>query len=186
MSLHKIVLFGDHKVGKSCFMIRITQNLFVGEYQPHMDSSHRRMFPWQEEELLLEFLEVPLDVGEPGYQQYFNAATVIVLMFPLQSSKSLDFVAGHFNKMGEKRPVLLLGTKCDEKERRVSTNEACELAEAMDAPYFECSSKENTNFDQILPTLLELVHNNSPRATSPPNSHAITTTRKPKHYCVIV
>ena len=54
---------------------------------------------------------------------------------------------------------ILVGNKIDlEEERKVSTEEARELAKMHKMPYFEASAKLNRNIDELMQELMEEVY----------------------------
>lgn len=59
---------------------------------------------------------------------------------------------------GDNVQILLVGNKCDlEHERKVSSDEAREFAEAHNLEYFETSAKESSNVDASFMKLAQAI-----------------------------
>ena len=87
----------------------------------------------------------------------------LFLCFDITNKKSFEDISLWLkNKMNEKikhNIFMLIGCKSDlENERKVTKEEAQELANEMNIEYYEVSSKENINVDFIFERMADLIY----------------------------
>lgn len=157
-SLFKILIIGDNGVGKSALILKFAKNQFEDNYFRTCG---------------VDFKIKTIDIN--GRYIKFQVWDVPVLHNQLNKSCSLgDTRGGHGaiivydvtnaesflnvqkwlkmkdELMSEEMPVFLVGSKCDlVSERKVSTEDAKELADQLNIPFLEVSSKDGTNVEEI-------------------------------------
>ena len=93
--------------------------------------------------------------GDPDYQSMLDTWIIsgdgFLLVFALDNYESFTTLKSTYKRIckikNNKTPIVLVGNKCEipENERKVSKNEADELALNWQVPYLEVSSKTDCN-----------------------------------------
>lgn len=89
---------------------------------------------------------------------YYKGAWGIILVFAIDNRKSFENIGKWMKQIKEHAPpdviIILVGNKCDlEEKRAVSSDEAKQLSEGHDIPFYETSAKDNINVEEIFSKL---------------------------------
>ena len=170
----KIVLLGNICVGKTCILLRFSENVFIEEYQTTIGLNYK-----VKQMQLHNKHTVKVQIWDTSGQERFLSLTKnflkgsngAVIVFDITDRKSFEDLEQWIESIKENididtLPIVLLGNKVDlECNRQVSTEEAEHLAKAEKFKYFETSSKNNTGIDEAFQYLAEemykVVHTNS-------------------------
>eukprot|EP01115_Flamella_aegyptia_P014574 TRINITY_DN836_c2_g1_i2.p1 TRINITY_DN836_c2_g1~~TRINITY_DN836_c2_g1_i2.p1 ORF type:complete len:179 (+),score=50.15 TRINITY_DN836_c2_g1_i2:74-610(+) len=157
----KIVVVGGGGVGKSALTIQLVQNYFVDEYDPTVEDSYRKQCTVDNEQCLLDILDT---AGQEEYSamrdNYLRTGQGFLMVYSITSHSSFDEVMGlreqvYRVKDEDSVPVVLAGNKCDlENDRKVTTQEAQELAKKFEVPFFETSAKSRINVEECFHELV--------------------------------
>ena len=158
----KVLLLGDSTVGKTCFLMRFTENTFQEIYMSTIGLDYR-------------FKKMPVDDGKEGTVQiwdtagqdrfraitknYYKGAHGIILIYDVTNQKTFENVRNWVTQIrenaSEKAIIYIVGNKIDDKQNKVVTKEDGEkMAKEFDLKFFEASAKEDIN---IAPTFEALV-----------------------------
>ncbi len=153
-------LFGDNNSGKTSIVRRYADNVFTTEgYVPHIEDP--KVVFLSQFDFLLKIVDTGYDDCYNMYIKSMGYCNISVLCFHLNKSQSttmhrLDWWMDHFKQYGKHIPILLVGTKLDQrneatnKEEYYSTEEGQKIAQKIGAfDYIECSAKENINIQLI-------------------------------------
>ncbi len=153
-------LFGDDTSGKTSIVRRYTDNVFTTEdYSPHIEDP--KIIFLSQFDFLFNIIDTGYDKGFSLYTRMMCYCNIYVLCFELNKNKSttmkrLDWWIDHFKINGKHIPILLVGTKMDERSEAknksdyYSTEEGQKIAKKIGAfDYVECSAKENINIPLI-------------------------------------
>jgi len=148
----KVVLIGDGGVGKTTFVKRHLSGEFEKKYVPTMGVEvHPLSF-------YTNFGELRFDVWDTAGQErfgglrdgYYIQAQAAIIMFDVTSRvtyKSVPNWHRDVERVLERVPVVLVGNKCDVKERRVRAKHIT-YHRKKNLQYFDISAKSNYNFDK--------------------------------------
>eukprot|EP01094_Clydonella_sp_ATCC50884_P003677 TRINITY_DN127_c0_g1_i4.p2 TRINITY_DN127_c0_g1~~TRINITY_DN127_c0_g1_i4.p2 ORF type:complete len:207 (+),score=104.54 TRINITY_DN127_c0_g1_i4:30-623(+) len=160
----KIVLVGVGGVGKSAVTITYVSNVWVPEYDPTIEDSHRKQVSIDEEASMLDILDT---AGQEEYSsmqdQWFRTGQGFLVVYSVINRKSFREVRPlrdkiHRIKDAKKVPLVLVANKCDLEDDRVITKEEGEqLAAEFGCPYFEASAKNHVNIDESFAALVREV-----------------------------
>ena len=114
--------------------------------------------------------------GQEGFsamrQQYMRTGEGYLLVFALDDSNSLDRIQSFWQditriKDSEDVPMVLVGNKCDLRQRRTIEFEHAQCqAQKYGIPYIETSAKERSNVDEAFYNLVRSIrksrYNKSP------------------------
>ncbi len=175
MPVHKVVMVGEGGVGKSAVTLRFMYNDFVEEYDPTKADSYRRK------------MEVPGSDGERGEtcqvaildtagqeeyvairDNYYRSGEGFIILFSITDRASFQAVQDFYDHIhrvvgysyqGDARvPVVLVGNKADlESRRKVSREEAQDMAREWGCQYIETSAKTKLNVEKLYDTVVRLI-----------------------------
>lgn len=155
--LVKVLLIGDSGVGKSSMLLQFVEGPRGPQEAPEGSSQRGPPSPtigvdYKSKLLLLDGKVTKIQVWDTAgherfrslTQAYFRSAMGILLVFDVSSKQSFLSLQYWLSVMREAAPpkvqVLLIGNKCDLREREVSREEALALAESWGVSYAETSS----------------------------------------------
>ena len=152
----KILLLGDSGVGKSCIVLRYTDNTF----SQNLMSSIGVDFKLKNIEIDNKTIKLQIwdTAGMEKFRtlttSYYKGAHAFLIIFDITMRDSFEHIRNwmadidKFAKPGVLR--VLVGNKCDlENERVVNENEAKEIALKYGINYIETSAKEKTNIESL-------------------------------------
>eukprot|EP01094_Clydonella_sp_ATCC50884_P023753 TRINITY_DN5773_c0_g1_i1.p1 TRINITY_DN5773_c0_g1~~TRINITY_DN5773_c0_g1_i1.p1 ORF type:complete len:186 (+),score=56.19 TRINITY_DN5773_c0_g1_i1:90-647(+) len=146
-----LVLVGSPGVGISALILRLTQNMFVENYDPTIEDVYRPQVSVDDEACLLCMVEIRRLVDSTIRDSDLRNGHGYVLVYDITSRPSLDEVVAlrkQITRVTEDSniPMMVVGSKCDlEEERQVSTSEGEELAKSFECLFFETSALRGDN-----------------------------------------
>ncbi len=151
-NLYKILVLGDAAVGKTNFLIRFTENTFADNYINTIG------FDYRSEIITIDEKKVKLQIWDTAGQDRYRSMTKnlyhkaqgVVLMFDVTCESSFNSIKSWLKSIkdmsGDKMTIVLVGNKIDdEKNRKISEEEAKELANENGLEYIAASGKANIN-----------------------------------------
>jgi len=172
----KLVLVGVGGVGKSAITITYVSNIWLPEYDPTIEDSHRKQVSIDDDVSMLDILDT---AGQEEYSsmqdQWFRTGQGFLCVYSIISRKSFNELPALREKIlrikdSSKVPLVLVGNKCDlTDEREVSKEEGEELAKKFGCPFFESSAKNHINVDESFRELVREVrkHKHEANDTGP-------------------
>eukprot|EP01089_Gocevia_fonbrunei_P001797 TRINITY_DN116_c0_g1_i1.p1 TRINITY_DN116_c0_g1~~TRINITY_DN116_c0_g1_i1.p1 ORF type:complete len:198 (+),score=47.56 TRINITY_DN116_c0_g1_i1:140-733(+) len=164
MSEIKLVLVGVGGVGKSAITITYVSNIWVPEYDPTIEDSHRKQVSIDDDVSMLDILDT---AGQEEYSsmqdQWFRTGQGFLCVYSIISKKSFMELPALRDKIlrikeSRKVPLVLVGNKCDlEGDREVTFDEGQELAKNFGCPFYEASAKNHINVDEAFRDLVREV-----------------------------
>ncbi|XP_050407348.1 GTP-binding protein Rheb [Patella vulgata] len=160
----RIALMGYRSVGKSSLTIQYVENQFVDSYDPTIENTFQKVIKIRGQEYSLQLVDT---AGQDEYsvlpQSYFTNIDGYVLVYSVNSSKSLDVIKYVYDKILDMKgktqvPVVLVGNKSDLRmEREISFDDGKKIAESWKAPFLEASAKENQSVQDVFTQILMTV-----------------------------
>lgn len=159
---YKILLLGDSSVGKTCFLMRFTDNTFQDVHMSTIGLDYRlkEMKNSDGETINVQIWDT---AGQERFRSitknYYRGAHGILILFDVTSARSFDNMRNWVTQVKENSSnavtIYVVGTKIDLGDQRCVSKETGEmLSKEMGLKYFETSAKENIN---VLETFNELV-----------------------------
>jgi len=149
------LVVGDSGVGKSCLLLRFTDNSYTDNFIATIGVDFKI------KTVTVENKKIKLQIWDTAGQErfrsitssYFRGAKGIVLVYDVTNQDSFDnvrtWVSDILQGKGDMKNTILVGNKCELiKEKVISTVEAKELADEYGIPFFECSAKNNININE--------------------------------------
>jgi small GTP-binding protein len=158
--LLKILVIGESAVGKSCLLLRYTDNKFQESFMTTIGVDFKTKY------IDIEGVQVKLQIWDTAGQEkfrsitkaYYRGAHGILVVFDVSRRETFNQTRMWIDSIRESSAdsnpidVILVGNKCD-LERCVTTEEAEDLAKQFQIPYYETSAKDATNVDTAFTSL---------------------------------
>ena len=163
--VYKILLLGDSEVGKSCFLMRYADNVFVDNHMTTIGLDYKLKYIQLDSG---EIIKVQLwdTAGQDRYRtiakNYYKGSHGILLLYDVTKTNSFEnireWIRDIREEVYEKAIIFLIGNKIDKKEdRKIQTEQGAKLAEEFNLPYFEASAKSGENVDEIFKALYKKI-----------------------------
>lgn len=159
--MFKIVVVGDMGVGKSCFLLRLTDDSFT---ETHISTIG---VDFKIKTVEIDGNRINTSIWDTAGQErfrtitraYYRGAHCVILVFDVTNRSSFEHVQHWLEDMerngAHDADKLLVGTKCDlTTNRAVSYDEAKFLADRLGVPFIETSAKTGVNVEQAFLTLV--------------------------------
>ena len=179
---YEVLILGDKAVGKSCFLIRFTENKFQEIYlsTAGMDYKYKDVMYEEGKTIRLQIWDT---AGQERYRTIttglFKGAVGIILMYDITDKQTFNNVREWIKSIEEetsKKVILILvGNKVDKKEREVLKAEGEQIAEEYNFPFFETSAQSGLNVNSVFETLAKLIVEK--KAQSANQGHKLTNTK---------
>ncbi|OHT12106.1 Ras-related protein ORAB-1 [Tritrichomonas foetus] len=149
----KILVIGESAVGKSCLLLRYTDNKFQDTFMTTIGVDFKTKF------IDIDGNHVKLQIWDTAGQEkfrsitkaYYRGAHGILVVFDISRRDTFNqtrmWIDSIKDASSDSIDVILIGNKCD-LERAVTKDEAEELASNYKIRYFETSAKDNTNVEE--------------------------------------
>ncbi|KAF7846392.1 hypothetical protein BT93_L4468 [Corymbia citriodora subsp. variegata] len=156
--LIKLLLIGDSGVGKSCCLLRFSEDSFTPSFITTIG------IDFKIRTIDLDGKRVKLQIWDTAGQErfrtittaYYRGAMGILLVYDVTDRKSFTNIKTWFSNVeqhaSEGVNKILIGNKCDMK-REVETSEGQALADELGVPFMEVSAKSNINIEQAFTSL---------------------------------
>ena len=150
-----IMTLGNTEVGKSCFILRFTDNIFQEIYLATVGIDFKIKTETINNKQYKLFLYDT--TGQEKYKSIalniIKNAQGIILMYDITDRKSFesipDWIKSVKDAKGSNFPMILLGNKLDKEDVRViKEEEGKELADEYNIKFFETSNKTGTNIQE--------------------------------------
>jgi Ras-related protein Rab-8A len=158
--LIKLLLIGDSGVGKSCCLLRFSEDSFTPSFITTIG------IDFKIRTIELDGKRVKLQIWDTAGQErfrtittaYYRGAMGILLVYDVTDERSFNNIRTWFSNVEQHATEgvnkILIGNKCDwEEKRAVSTEQGQALADELGIPFLEVSAKSNINVDQAFYSL---------------------------------
>lgn len=119
--------------------MRFIQNMFISVYEPTIEDSYTKIIKLDNEEIQLEIIDTS---GTESFMRdyYFKNADGFLLVYSINSRSSFDEILEIHEQIKLKKPIFIVGNKCDLEDRCVSRAQGLSLARALNAGWSETSA----------------------------------------------
>jgi len=172
--LFKLLLIGDSGVGKSCLLLRFTDDTYTESYISTIGVDFKiRTIELDGKKIKLQIWDT---AGQERFRtitsSYYRGAHGIIVVYDVTDQVSFNNVKQWLQEIDryacESVNKLLVGNKCDLTTKKVvDTNTAKEFADGLGIPCLETSAKSATNVEQAFTTMAaEIKKRTSPNAAN--------------------
>ncbi|KAL0485227.1 Ras-related GTPase [Acrasis kona] len=147
----KASLIGGGGAGKSCLVMRFSQNIYAEDYDPTIEDVYRKYVPHEKGGVLLELIDTAGPEEYPTLREAFlRSSNYLILCYDCRSKPSFNDMKIHFeeSRRYEKYTVLV---ECkrdagfEEGTNHVSQREARDFAKKHNMPFVSTSAKDSIN-----------------------------------------
>ena len=163
---YKVLLLGNSYVGKTCILLRFSEDSFNENYELTIGLNYRI------KTLNIDNNPIKMQIWDTSGEEKFKAiaknfyrgAHGVLLIYDICEKNSFLDVRDWIEQIVENTDndnmvMILCGNKCDkEKERIITKEEGEDLAKNYGIPFFECSAKNNTNINEMFNTMAQNIY----------------------------
>jgi Ras-related protein Rab-1A len=166
--VYKILLLGDSSVGKTCFLLRFTEDTFTDNHISTIGVDYKLKIINSDDKIVK--LQVWDTAGQDRFRSitknYFRGSHGIVLLYDITSIHSYNNIKSWLQQiresLGDGVSILLVGNKLDlEHNRRVSREQGSQLATENNMGFYETSAKDGINISEAFEYLYKEMSKNS-------------------------
>ncbi|KAK7205589.1 ras family-domain-containing protein [Myxozyma melibiosi] len=179
--LIKLLLIGDSGVGKSCLLLRFSEDSFTPSFITTIGIDFKiRTIDLDGKRIKMQIWDT---AGQERFRTittaYYRGAMGILLVYDVTDEKSFNNIRNWFANVeqhaSEGVNKLLIGNKCDwEEKRAVSTEQGKALANELGIPFIEASAKANINVEEAFVSLARQIKQRVDLASEPqPSSSGV-------------
>mmetsp|Transcript_26609 Transcript_26609/g.29648 ORF Transcript_26609/g.29648 Transcript_26609/m.29648 type:complete len:208 (-) Transcript_26609:189-812(-) len=176
--LVKLLLIGDSGVGKSCLLLRFTEDTFTPSFITTIGIDFKiRTIDVEKERVKLQIWDT---AGQERFRTittaYYRGAMGILLVYDVTDEKSFvnirNWIKSIEQHASENVQKVLLGNKCDLDHKKViDTEKGQALANEMGIPFYETSAKDSVNVEEAFFNIAKDIYK---KITSPEGQEADT------------
>ena len=164
-NVYKVLLLGDSSVGKTCFLMKYTDEAFQETHMATIGLDYRL-----KSMKLKNGKAVKIQIWDTAGQDRFRSITKnyykgshgIILIYDITNPITFENITHWVSQVREEASknvvIYLIGNKIDlEEERKVSTEEGEKLAEKLGLPFKETSAFDGTNINETFDDIVERI-----------------------------
>ena len=163
---YKVLLLGNSYVGKTCILLRFSEDSFNENYELTIGLNYRI------KTLNIDNNPIKMQIWDTSGEEKFKAiarnfyrgAHGVLLVYDICDKNSFLDVRDWIEQIVENTDndnivMILCGNKSDKKkERKITKEEGENLAKNYGIPFFECSAKNNTNINEMFNTMAQNIY----------------------------
>lgn len=189
----KIVVFGAGAVGKSALTIQFVQGYFITDYDPTIEDAYKRVLNVDGDNVQLDILDTAgQDDFAPMRTSYMRQGKGFIIVYAIDDRASFEEVEVFHRDLTRVKgannvPVVICGNKCDLEDKRVVTKaEGEELANKLNATFFETSALANINIENAFSALVKKIRENNVSTNSPAGESNTDKSKQKKKKCLLI
>ena len=168
--LYKILLLGDSTVGKTCFLLRYTDDTFLDLHMATIGLDYRLKTMILDDHKIVK-VQLWDTAGQDKFRaitrNYYKGARGIILIYDVTNTKSYENIKKWINEIkeeiSENVTIILIGNKIDnEAERKISKEEGEKLANDFHVQFFETSAKTGEGINESVFYLVQKIVETDP------------------------
>ena len=164
--VYKVLLLGDSTVGKTCFLMRYTDNTFQEIHMSTIGLDYRLKNITLENGKNIK-IQIWDTAGQDRFRaitkNYYKGANGIILIYDVTNKQSYENVKNWLTQIKEEANpnviIYLAGNKIDveEEQRVITTEDGQKIADEYKLPFKETSAKNGINVNEIFQELVEKI-----------------------------
>lgn len=164
--LYKILLIGDSGAGKSCMLLRFADDSFTESYMSTIGVDFKiRTIDVDNKVVKLQIWDT---AGQERFRtitsSYYRGASAIIIVYDVTNEVTFTNIKNWLLECdryaSENVVKILVGNKCDiTSKRKITYDDAKQLADSVGILFFETSAKTGHNIDAVFQSLtLQLIN----------------------------
>ena len=156
----KILFLGESEVGKTCLLLKYTDGIFESNLLPTIGIDVKYKYIEKGNK------KIRLDLWDTAGQErfgtisknYFKDSNGIILVYDITKESTFHKLKNWMDNINDNADnnieKIIVGNKCDLKERQIDKKNLEIFANKYNIPYFEASAKTGENLENIFNTLI--------------------------------
>lgn len=188
---YKLITLGSFGVGKTCILMHATDTnfTFTSNYICTIGVDYKiKTHNFQGQVFKLSIWDT---AGQERFYNvnrfYFDGCHGVILVYDVTCYESFEKIPSYIedfqNHCDSKPCFVLVGNKCDAKNRQVGFEEGKKLALKFEIPFLECSAMSGYNVEEIFDVMLTQMQEKSLVGSESKSSFCIHPVRKKKKCC---
>ena len=154
-SLFKLLIIGESGVGKTCLLLRYTDDSFTANHLTTRGIDFKiKIIPIEGKLIKLQIWDT---AGQERFRTitktYYKGAHGIILTYDVTDQNSFKNIRNWIKQIEANAQTsvkkVLVGNKCDKPDRVVTEEEGKKLADDFGMSFFETSAKTNHNVSEV-------------------------------------
>ena len=184
--LYKILLLGDSTVGKTCFLLRYTDDTFLDLHMATIGLDYRLKTLILDDHKIVK-IQLWDTAGQDKFRaitrNYYKGARGIILFYDVTNIKSYENIKKWINEIkdeiSENVSIVLIANKIDnEQERKITKEQGEKLAGDYNVPFFETSAKTGVGVNESVFYLVQKIIETDPEVKKKGKNLKIKTKKK--------
>jgi len=184
--LYKLLLLGDSTVGKTCFLLRYTDDTFLDMHMATIGLDYRLKTLILDDHKIVK-IQLWDTAGQDKFRaitrNYYKGARGIILIYDVTNVKSYENIKKWINEIkeeiSEKVSIVLIANKIDNiAERKISKEQGEKLAKDYDVAFFESSAKTGQGVNESVLYLVQKIVETDPEVKNRGKNLKFKTKRK--------
>ena len=153
--IYKVLLLGDSSVGKTCFLLRFTEDTYTDNHISTIGVDYKlKLYQNENQTVKIQIWDT---AGQDRFRSitknYFRGSHGIMLIYDITSLTSFNNIKTWIlqirESLGDQASIILIGNKVDlESSRKVNSEEGFKLANQNKMGFYETSAKEDINMQK--------------------------------------
>lgn len=152
--LIKLLIIGDSGVGKTCFLLRFSDDNFTASHLTTIGIDFKL------KTMEIDGKTIKLQIWDTAGQErfrtitqtYYKGAMGIILAYDCTDENSFNNIRNWVQQIkmhaSDNVSKVLIGNKCDRPDKKISTEQGEALANELGIKFFETSAKSNINVNE--------------------------------------
>ena len=184
--LYKLLLLGDSTVGKTCFLLRYTDDTFLDMHMATIGLDYRLKTLILDDHKIVK-IQLWDTAGQDKFRaitrNYYKGARGIILIYDVTNVKSYENIKKWINEIkeeiSEKVSIVLVANKIDNTaERKISKEQGEKLANDYEVAFFETSAKTGEGVNESVLYLVQKIVETDPEVKNRGKNLKFRTKRK--------
>jgi Ras-related protein Rab-8A len=181
--LVKLLIIGDSGVGKTCFLLRFSEDNFTTSHLTTIGIDFKiKTIEIDGKQVKLQIVRTKQwdTAGQERFrtitQTYYKGAMGIILAYDCTDDNSFANIRNWVQQIkmhaSESVAKVLIGNKCDRPDKKISAEQGAALAQELKIKFFEASAKNNINVSETFQFIAKQIKD-SQLSEAPGTSNAI-------------
>ena len=189
--VYKVLLLGDSTVGKTCFLLRYTDNTFLDLHMSTIGLDYRLKTMILDNQRIVK-VQLWDTAGQDKYRaitrNYYRGAHGIILLYDVTNEKTYDnikkWIISIKEEISDQICIVLIANKIDNvTERKVTKEKGEKLAETYGIKLFECSAKTGEGINESVFYLVGKIVESDPDFRNKGKNLKVISNKKRKKCC---
>ena len=168
--LIKLIIIGDSSVGKTCVLLRFSDDNFPTTHMPTIG------IDFKIKSINVDGQVVKLQVWDTAGQErfrtitqtYYKGAMGIILVYDCTEEKSFSNISNWMKQIEQHASKdvvkVLVGNKADKEDKVIDTEAGKQLADEYGLTFFETSAKTGLNISELFQHVAQTIVENKPKS----------------------